>query len=259
MNMLFGGQIEGEASPEWKIAYGQLQSLLSQAEELKNLDPQLASAAAVELQPKIESAQQRLDTLSSQSGFTPSLLQRLQENFDFRKDATDTYLDTMTGVDTDFLNSIQGETNTLNQGLGEAKSMITTPSFFLNLGGKNVGAVPGANRNSADLLSRLAETSYNAGINQANTGYQVGSGAAGRELTAAETYAPNTAEIDYFQNNLWPMMMQLQNLRYQTPTTTQTGNVSSTPSFLERLKTFSETVTPAVEQLKTLFTKDEEG
>ena len=250
MNSLLGGY---SANDEYTSAYNDFLRLSNEAQSKIREDPSQAAQIRATYAPLISAARSKLDQIPKNdlSSRTPSLLERIQEDWQYKKDASDAYLDEMTGVDTDFLNALDSATGGFKGKLGESEGMIKTPKFYLNLGGRNVGAVPGANRNAANLLAQLAEAGYNADINRANTGYQVGSGAATRDLTAAETYAPNAAQIDFTKNFLFPLAMQMQGLRYQTPSQTTTGTLSSDPSFLEKLQTVSQTVTPVIEQIKT--------
>lgn len=181
------------------------------------------------------------------------ILEQLQEDYDFKKDASGQYLNDMGTADEALLGSIGDTTDQYTDKLGGLEDTLNTPAFYLNLGGKNVGVNTRGTRQNVELLADLAQGGYNADVNRANTGYTVGSNAATRGLTQAETYTPNGAFLDYFQKTLMPLASHLNDLRYGLPSTTETGSLSGSTSFLERLGNTSQIVSPIVNALQNSF------
>lgn len=211
----------------------------TQAERIKQNLQQLEGISASQWYDPandIRTLRQQLAPYTVQGTTTNQGLQgMIAEDTKFKEAAAEEYLNTMAGHDTNIIDALTGYQNKLQ-----------TPAFYLNLGGKNVGVNTGGTRDAISQLTDLATMKYG-----------VGSDAAQRALTEAVTFTPNAAGMQFF-NTIWPMAMQLQNLRFGLPSETTSASTSGS-SFLERLGDFSTIAEEAIPQIIDAFKSDSEG
>jgi hypothetical protein len=190
----------------------------------------------------------------------PSYSQRLEEDIEYKRNAFDTYVDELQGISDDLVDALaqitQDYTTSQQELAGELanreqidtlRQQYTKP-YTISLAGRPMQIVPRhqlraleASLNAEDMLrkniierSGISEGVYNKALADAMLKSQTGEKTSGLNLALAEQYAPNRAYFEY-TDYLQPLALQMQQLRYGTPTTatSETGSISRTPSFWE--------------------------
>jgi hypothetical protein len=134
------------------------------------------------------------------------------------------YSNVMQSLADNLLGSTGDATNAYTNRMTE----LQQPAFNIGIGGQQIGVTP--RRNS--MLAEMAANTYGADVSQANRYNDVYTNLANLDLQRGEMQLPGTSELAALQT-MWPYLSQMQNLRYNLPTTTQTATYS--PTMLESL------------------------
>lgn len=139
-----------------------------------------------------------------------SMKEMLGEDNAFQKDASQTALDSNTQTRNKYLADVGSATDKYQTAL--ASPAMTTPFSF---DGKKMGILTRAQQ-------KVGRENYDTDFANATLAGSIGEKEAGDKLQHNVLYTPNSADIQYM-DKLWPMLMQMQGFRYQTPTTTETA------------------------------------
>jgi len=201
----------------------------------------------------------------------PTLKEMMAEDTASQKDASTKYLEDMGVLTKDTTSGLDNLLGDYNAGMGEQMGRSTdatnnysssldqisgdakAPAFNILMGNKSIPVQTKRQLALAELLKGVEsdklsgtrddinyQTSglgslYDTGASNLGAKLGLNSDQAGRELNVATEYTPNKADIDYFQNTLWPMIQSFQSNRFGSGTTTESATTPT--SAAEKINT----------------------